>query len=125
METSVHTIRRINVMSALKIGAIATTLIWAVLGLVFVLFSICFSGLAASTSSYYGNTGGVFAGGVVGAIFVYIIGLVLYGIIGAVVSALYAWIYNLTAGWVGGLEIELTEGPGVVRTQMPTTAPRY
>jgi hypothetical protein len=33
---------------------------------------------------------------------------VLYGIIGAIGGGLTALIYNLAAGWVGGLEVDIT-----------------
>lgn len=124
METSVRTIRRINVMSALKVGAIATALVWAILGLIFVIFSLCFSGMLA-TMIPDNNGGGAFAGGLIGTIIFYVIGIVLYGIIGGVVSALYAWIYNLTAGWVGGLEIELSAAPDTMPAPMAAPTARY
>ena len=37
---------------------------------------------------------------------------VLYGVLGYVVVALSCWIYNMIAGKVGGIAVELAEGPG-------------
>ena len=119
------TIKRVSVGSAMKIGAITYTLTWAIFGLIFLAFQGLFlSALTSSLSSYsnqFPSQGGAAASsfgaiGIAGLCIAYVVGLIFALIAGAIGGAVYAFIYNLAAGWVGGLEVELT------RIQAPATA---
>ncbi len=119
------TIKRVSVGSAMKIGAITYTLTWAIFGLIFLAFQGLFlSAITSSLSSYsnqFPNQGGAAASsfgaiGIAGLCITYVVGLIFALIAGAIGGAVYAFIYNLAAGWVGGLEVELT------RIQAPATA---
>jgi hypothetical protein len=96
-------LQRIGIASAAKLGGV----IYCAMGLVFgALFSL-FSVIGAAASSVAGESGawGLLFG--VGAIVVLPI---FYGAIGFIGMAIGAWIYNLAAGWIGGLELELSDG---------------
>ena len=100
----VRKIRRIGVGSAFRVGALVSGLIWAILGIFFVLFSLVGAGIMAA----FGATGGEASLGVVTSLIFYVVMLVVYALIGGIFSALYAWLYNVVAGWVGGIQIQLT-----------------
>ncbi len=99
-------LRRIDVLSAFKVGASLTALVWAILGLFFVLLSICGAGLMSST---FNRSGGILTGGIVGSLVFYVILVVVYAIVGGVVGALYAWLYNVTVNWTGGLQVDIEQ----------------
>lgn len=46
--------------------------------------------------------------GVTAAVLCLIAGPIFYGIVGAVIWVIIAALYNLAAGWVGGVEVELS-----------------
>ena len=100
------TVKRIGPGSAFKIGLIT----YAILGLVLGIF-------AASISAILGSLGGALGQSTVpGArLFGFGMGLgaivffpIFYGLIGGVFAAVGAVIYNLVAGWVGGLEVDIS-----------------
>ena len=104
-----RTIRRVNVGSAMKIGAMLQFLIWAVFGLIFlVVGGLCSAFMTAAMSDRL-NPGGssVLAGGLLTMLAFYFVGLIASGVLGAITGALYAGLYNLSAGWIGGLEVEV------------------
>lgn len=116
------TVKRVGVMSAFKIGAILSMLMWVVFGL-------CFLGLEAaafsmtSTSVYgsaYGGSSLPSLGGgtlALGSLFLfYLCGVVIYGIIGGIAGAIYAFLYNFAARTFGGIELELAS----MDTRLPT-----
>ncbi|NLG60220.1 MAG: hypothetical protein GX538_08665 [Gammaproteobacteria bacterium] len=90
-------IRKIDVLSAGKIGGI----IAAALGLLMGLFMLVFGGLIGSLA---GGDGGIFALG--GGFAAVIILPIMYGVFGFIGALIQALIYNLAAGFVGGLRIE-------------------
>ena len=94
-------LKRIDVGSAFKVGAVTYALMWAVLGLPFILIMSAAGSMARAGGM---GGGGAFAGA---GIFGYLIGIALYGIMGGIGSAVAAFIYNLVSGWMGGLEIEV------------------
>jgi len=42
------------------------------------------------------------------SLIVYVLGIVLYWILDGIGFAIEAWLYNIVAGWIGGLEVELS-----------------
>lgn len=96
------TLKRIDVGSAFKIGAILTAMFYAIFGL----FMMPLMAMMSSMAAQMGQAGqaGAMAGG---GIFGYLMLVVMGAIGGGIVGALYAFLYNLVSGWVGGLEVEL------------------
>jgi hypothetical protein len=108
----VTTIKRINVGSAIRIGAITGTMIAFVMGLImFGLQTIFFAGVSAfETSSYTGASSDIAALGAVsiGMMCVMFVVYVVMGAIGGGISGLvWSAAYNTAAKWVGGVEVEL------------------
>jgi len=100
------TLKRIGPGSAFKVGMVT----YAILGLVIGACIAFFSMIAGSLGSLAGSQTGAGAralglGMGLGAI---IVAPIFYGIIGGIGAALGAVIYNLAAGWVGGLEVDIT-----------------
>jgi hypothetical protein len=100
----VRRIRRIGVGSAFRIGAILSALIFAIIGIFFVLFGVLGAGMMAAFGAPAGETGGALAFSLI----MYVVGVVAYAVIGGIFFALYAWLYNIVAGWVGGISVELS-----------------
>lgn len=99
-------IRRIDVLSAMKIGAAIGVGIGLLAGICFFLFGILAGGLAAmggqsGSSGAFGMLGGVLGGGVALVMFP-----IFYGVAAGLGSALQALIYNLAAKYVGGIRFE-------------------
>ncbi len=97
-------IKRIGVLSAAKIvGGL-----YAGLGLIFGVLSACFglitfAGLISETDAEVaGFSAGIFLAGLCFL-------PIFYGIIGFIGGAIAAAIYNVVAGFLGGLELELSE----------------
>jgi hypothetical protein len=108
MDISTRTVQRIDILSAVKIGAVMGSLGWAVVGAILGVLSVCASGFLIQALSRVGGNGeDLFSGGFIGFMIAYILGVVLYAFVGAVSGALLAWLYNVAAGWVGGIQIEL------------------
>ena len=74
--------------------------LYLLFGLLFVPFFL-FIGMMAPSD---GSGGGAFFGGTMMAIAM----PVLYAIFGVIGGAIGAALYNLVAGWVGGIEVEIT-----------------
>ena len=122
-------IKRVSIGSAVKVAAIVYALGWAVFGLFFVGFEgLIFSTLGASlsrvgnqfpsqSSSAAASSFGAFS--IVTLCIIYVVGIVFALIGGAIVGAIYAFIYNLAAGWVGGLEVELTRIQAPAANNLP------
>ena len=77
--------------------------VYGCLGLIFVPFFLL-GGFAGMMMGERGS--GALSG--IAMLFLAILFPFLYGAMGFLFGALTAWIYNLCAGWVGGLEMELT-----------------
>jgi hypothetical protein len=91
-------IRRVGVLSAVKIGG----LIYLLLGLLVGALFACASLTGFVADSDFGNIGA----GV--GLLIGLCGLpIFYALIGAIFAALIALFYNLVAGVVGGLEVDL------------------
>ncbi len=94
------TVKRIEPGSAFKIGAVWYAIIGLLLGIIFALVSMVGGALVpASQTGLFRMFFGV------GAI---VLLPICYGIIGGISGALGAVIYNLVAGWVGGLEVDIS-----------------
>jgi len=93
-------VRRIGPGSAFKVGLVVYGLMGFLFGILFALISMVGGAIApqAETGMFK-----MFFG--VGAI---VILPIFYGIIGGIFGALGAVIYNLAAGWVGGLEVDIS-----------------
>src|SRR6266853_5723129 len=99
------TVKRIAPGSAFKVGLV----VYAILGLIVGICMALFSMMAGSLGSLAG--GGVPGARALGFGFglgAIILFPILYGIVGGVAGAVGAAVYNLAAGWVGGLEVDIT-----------------
>ena len=98
-------VKRVGPGSAFKVGLV----LYGLLGLLLGFFVACISMVTGSVASLAQSaTPGakLFGFGMgLGAIVFFPI---FYGIIGGVFAAISAAIYNLVAGWVGGLEVDLS-----------------
>jgi hypothetical protein len=94
------TVRHIGPGSAFKVVAAAYAVIGLVVGIIFALISMLGRALMPSAEAGIFR---VFFG--VGAI---IFLPICYGILGGILGALGAFIYNLVAGWIGGLEVDIS-----------------
>jgi hypothetical protein len=93
------TLKRISPGSAFKIGMVMYALIGMVVGAVMGLFGMIAGQFITERNPIPGASLGLVA---------IIVFPILYGIIGGCVSALSAIIYNLAAGWMGGLEVDIS-----------------
>jgi Transmembrane domain of unknown function (DUF3566) len=98
------TIKRVGPGSAFKIGLIT----YAILGLVLGIFMAFISTLLGSLGSAAASAPGAKLFGFGMGIGSVIIFPVMYGLIGGVFAAIGAFIYNLAAGWVGGVEVDIS-----------------
>jgi hypothetical protein len=99
------TVKRVGPGSAFKIGLV----MYAILGLILGIF-MAFISMVAGTLGSLGESAAPGAkllgfGMGFGAIIFFPIG---YGVIGGIFAAIGAAIYNLVAGWVGGLEVDIS-----------------
>lgn len=98
------TIKRIGPGSAFKVGLI----IYAFVGLVVGVIMACVSMVAGSLTGLADAGAGARVLGLGFGFGAIIIAPITYGIIGGIGAALGAVIYNLAAGWVGGLEVDIS-----------------
>lgn len=94
------TVKRIGPGSAFKVGLALYGLVGLIVGLIFGLMSMLGGALAPASQA---GVFRMFFG--IGAI---IIWPLCYGIGGGIVAAISAAFYNLIAGWVGGLEVDIS-----------------
>jgi Na+-driven multidrug efflux pump len=107
------TIKRINIASAFRVGALVSIVVALITGLLLVLFQSLFT--TAMVRLFSINSGVNYQSGIdtftafsaVTACIFYIMYVVFAGIFGGIGTAVTALAYNLVAGWVGGLEVEL------------------
>jgi hypothetical protein len=90
-------IKHFGVLSVAKIGAIFGLIFGLIYGIIFA--------IAGSTVLSAFGLGGLGIAGLGAAIIV--IMLIFGAIMGFIVSAIYAFIYNISAGSVGGIEVDL------------------
>lgn len=93
-------LKRIGPGSAFKVGATVYAFMGLLLGALFALISML--GGALMPASEAGVLRMFFGAGAI------VFFPICYGIIGGIGGALGAVIYNLVAGWVGGLEVDIS-----------------
>ena len=92
-------LKRIGPGSAFKVGLIS----YAILGLIPGLFC---SLIALTGASFAPHAHMPFMGAI--GLFAIIVCPIVWGILGGIGAVISAFIYNLAAGWVGGVEVEIT-----------------
>lgn len=95
-------LRRVGVLSMAKINGIISAAMGLIIGLFMFLLSMI-GGLFPSgmSSGSEGAFGFLFGGGAI------ILAPLFYGIFGFIAGLIGAFIYNFTAGFVGGIELDL------------------
>jgi hypothetical protein len=93
-------VKRIEPGSAFKVGGILYALMGLLLGIIFALASMVRGTFAPASEM------GVFRMFFGAGAIVFL--PIFYGIIGGICAAIGAAIYNLVAGWVGGLEVDIS-----------------
>jgi hypothetical protein len=113
------TIKRVDVLSAMKIGALFNALTVTVFGVFFLACnSLAFSAMNASLQGLSNQAGGssgtssfnssAFATASLATCLIgYIIAIVVAAISGAIIGAMYAFFYNVISNWAGGIRVEL------------------
>lgn len=100
------TLKRIGPGSAFKVGLVTYGILGLVVGVCIALFSMVAGSLGSLAGSQAGaGTRALGLGMGLGAI---LIAPIFYGILGGISAALGALIYNLAAGWMGGLEVDIS-----------------
>ncbi|HEY6945659.1 MAG TPA: DUF3566 domain-containing protein [Candidatus Acidoferrum sp.] len=100
------TIKRIGPGSAFKVGLVTYAILGLVIGACFALFSMVAGSLGGLAGSEAGA--GMKALGLGMGLGAIIVAPIMYGIIGGIGAAIGAFIYNLAAGWVGGLDVDIS-----------------
>jgi hypothetical protein len=98
------TVKRISPASALKVGAV----VYAFFGLVVGVCTALFSMIAGSLGEMAGATFGARAIGLGFGASAIIIMPIAYAVVGAIGGAVGAALYNVAAGWVGGVEVDIS-----------------
>jgi hypothetical protein len=101
---AIMSVNRVGVLSFAKITGIVGAGIGLIIG---VIYGLIVMTIGAALMSGRGGPGA--GAGIVGGLFVMILVPAFYGILSFVFGALYAFIYNVAAGFVGGIELEMTE----------------
>lgn len=111
------TIKRVDVLSAMKIGALLNAVTVTVFGVFFLACnSLIYSSINASLSQLSAQAGGGSSGfnssalataSLAGCLITYVIAIVVAAISGAIMGALYAFFYNVISNWAGGIRVEL------------------
>jgi hypothetical protein len=99
-------IKRVDPMSAAKIGGVLYALLGLVIGALVSLGAMAFGGMMSSLSSDQGSSG---PGALVGMLFgagAIIIMPICYGILGFVMTLISALIYNIAAKITGGIQVD-------------------
>ncbi|HKW32361.1 MAG TPA: DUF3566 domain-containing protein [Candidatus Acidoferrum sp.] len=100
------TLKRIGPGSAFKVGLVTYAILGLFVGFCFAFFSM----VAGSLGSLAGGqaSAGARALGMGFGFGAIIIMPIMYGIIGGIGGVLGALVYNLVAGWIGGLEVDIS-----------------
>lgn len=98
-------VRRVSPGSAFKIGLVSYAILGLVLGICMALFTMVAGSLTPLNQSAAPGSQFLRLGMGFGAIIFFPL---LYGVFGGVFAAIGAAIYNLVAGWVGGLEVDIS-----------------
>ena len=119
------TIKRIDIGSAFRVGALVSGLLALVILAIFMLFqATIFTSLVSMTSSINGQQVPSSASSFLGAASLatmcvfYGCGVIIQSIAGGIMAALGAFFYNIVANQFGGLQMELT-GEIFDRVELP------
>jgi hypothetical protein len=93
-------VKRVGPGSAFKVGLVLYGILGLIVGVLIMLISL--AGLSMGRSESMS-----FAAPVMGVAAI-IVCPILYGIFGGIFAAIGALLYNLAAGWVGGLEVDIS-----------------
>jgi len=95
-------IKRVNPISAAKVGGVLYALLGLVIGACVSLFALAFSGAMASMSDQPGGStfGMLFGAGAI------VLMPIFYGVIGFIGTLISAALYNLAAKLTGGIEVD-------------------
>jgi len=99
-------IRRVNPVSAAKVGGVLYALLGLVIGACISIGAMAFGGLMSSLSDQGGSSG---PGAMVGMLFgagAIIIMPIFYGILGFIGALISAFLYNIAAKFAGGIEVD-------------------
>jgi hypothetical protein len=99
------TLKHIGPGSAFKIGLVTYAILGLAIGIFMALFSMMVGNLGSLGQSAAPGAKLIGLGMGFGAIIFFPI---CYGLIGGIFGAIGAVIYNLVAGWVGGLEVDIS-----------------
>lgn len=98
-------LRRVGVLSFAKISGIVGAGLGLILGII---YGLIFMVAGAAMMSQSDGPGAGF--GILGGLAVMVFVPVFYGVLMFIFGALYAVIYNISAGFVGGIEMEFESG---------------
>lgn len=112
------TVKRIEAVSAMRVGALVYAIVFTVFALLWALFqSLILSGLSSLANStivtssgqtIQGFNGSALAtAGLAGCACGYLVGVVSAAIGGGIMGLLVAFSYNLVANWFGGLRVRI------------------
>lgn len=101
------TLKRIEIGSAFRVGMVVSALLFAIFGLLFVLFQGALLSSLARFADDPDTFAGIMGGSLLGLLCFYGVGLVVAAIFGGIQFAVGAFCYNLAANWVGGIKVEL------------------
>jgi hypothetical protein len=99
------TLKHIGPGSAFKVGLVTYAFLGLFIGICVALFSMVAGSLTGLAGNQVPGARAFGFGMGIGAIIFFPI---MYGIAGGIGGALGAVIYNLVAGWVGGLEVDIS-----------------
>ncbi len=99
------TVKRIGPGSAFKVGLVVYAFLGLIIGVCMALFSMVAGSLGSLAGGGSPGARALGFGFGLGAIIIFPI---LYRIIGGIAGAIGAAVYNLAAGWVGGLEVDIS-----------------
>ena len=95
-------LRRIGILSAIKIGFAVSLVLGFILGIAWgMVFAFFSSAIALALDR---SVPGI---GIAALIIMPVIGAIFYGFLGTAFSFLFALLFNLAAGILGGLEVEI------------------
>ena len=109
MAVEKYVLKRVDVWSLTKIFTIFG-LIWGLITGIILLPVIAFAGSASQMAAQYGTNVSTIPSGTFFAamgVFILIIAPILGAVGGLISGVIYGFLYNMSAGWIGGIKIEL------------------
>ena len=105
------TIKHVGVGSAFKVGFVLNIILFAVFGLIALVFQLLFASAFSAAFSNYAGTTSTFDFNTIGVPLLclgYAVGVVAAGIFGGISFSIYALVYNAATGMTGGLQVQLS-----------------